>query len=407
MTERGKDVVTLDAGTGRELGLSESDFEILTGTGLPKEGLHFDTDVPDEPFGLFAVQPLNGTGRALFLGGTGTDGDMRFFLDVQGGNVVLLIPGEDGELQTEMVNTSLAQFLEFLRRLGDLMDEPASPTDRARLQELTAELTELSPESFRHPHCWWPMVIDHLRRMLARRDRESGPARSQSDAFDRALDRMYDQGARLVLPDEFAAETDAYGLLTLPADFSDAFSPEGALIRDVTFSCRGMETSMLQAAFAREGLVLVIPPADEPDDEDPQAAYERLIAEMTGPQTPGDDTPTCEAGDGSSDLCRISQAFDLLAQQGYVAEPALWPTNSGCWERVAELVDDPSEAKAVFWNTQSHAEAFDPRGDLTGPLFLTWSGDRDTIAEALSTTGVTVTVPNDASKTFILEPTPA
>lgn len=404
MTDHEKDVATLDAGTGRELGLSDDDFALLTEAGIPRVGPHFTTDIPEGPLGLFAVQPLDGDDKALFLGGTDTDGGLRYFLDIANGYVALLALDDDGETETEIVNTSLAHFLEFLDRLGAFTTSPPARDDRARLKALAADLEALSPESFRHPHCWWSMAIDQLRRGIARRDRESGPALSQSDAFDRALDRLYDDGYRLLTQQDFAAETDAYGLLTLPDDFSAAFSSEGALVKDVTFALRGAVTETVQAAFAREGLVLVVPKEEEDEDLDSETAMKRLMAAQYGPQTPSDGTGTCTAGDTTSDLCRIVKAFDVLASQGYVTEPALWPTTSGCWERVAERLDDLDSPKAVFWNTQNHNSAFDARGDLVGSLFLTWSGDRAVIAEALATAEVPLTVPEDDGTTFIFEP---
>lgn len=402
------DAVTLDVAKASELGLPEADLRLLTETGLLRDaGGYFCTDIPDGPLGLFAVLPLNEDNRALVLGGTGPDGDMLYFLDVNEGVVVLFSPGEgDEEPQFEIVNTSLRSFTEFVRRLGAYVYSPWAERpadDKARLAEIAAGLEELDPESFAHPHCWWSMAVARLRREVARRERAHAPAASHSESFDRALDRLEEKGWRQVTGKEFASAADEYGLLTLPEDFSDAFSADGALLRDVDVRWRGGLPSEIQSVFAREGLVVGVP-EEEPEDDDYEAAMERLMAAVHDTQGPGEGTVTCQVPGETSDLCRIVRAFDDLAARGYVAEPALWPTTSGCWQRVAEMIPDAESPKAVFWNTQSHESAFDTRGDLTDELHLGWAGDRDEIAAALAATELLVKTPEDEGTTFILAP---
>ncbi|NDU74289.1 hypothetical protein GWI34_16840 [Actinomadura sp. DSM 109109] len=409
MAAAAEDAVTLDAATGAEIGLSEADLALLTGTGLPRDaGGYFSTDIPDGPLGLFAAVPLNEDDRALILGGT-ADGGMLYFLDVNEGAVVLFSPGEDGEEpQFEMVNTSLRSFAEFVHRLGAYVSAPWSgqpADDKARLAEIAAGLRELDPEAFAHPHCWWALVVARLRHEVARRERAFSPAASHSEAFERALDRLEERGWRHVTNKEFASATGEYGLLALPEDFSDAFSAGGAQVRDVDVRWRGGLPSELQSVFAREGLVVRVPEDDPTDeDEDYEAAMERLMAAVHDTKGPDEGTVTCTVPAETSDLCRIVRAFEQLAAKGYVAEPALWPTTSGCWERVAEQSGDAESPRAVFWNTQSHDGAFDTRGDLTGELFLGWAGDREEIATALAETELTVRTPRDEGTTFILAP---
>ncbi|MFD0538812.1 hypothetical protein ACFQY7_38870 [Actinomadura luteofluorescens] len=236
--------------------------------------------------------------------------------------------------------------------------------DKARLAEIAAGLEELDPEAFDHPHCWWAMAVARLRREAARRERAHAPAESHSESFDRALDRLEERGWRHVTGKEFASATGEYGLLTLPEDFSDAFSTEGALLRDVDVRWRGGLPSEIQSVFALEGLVIHVP-EDEPEvDDDYEAAMERLMAAVNDTEGPDEGTVTCPVPAETSDLCRIMRAFEDLTGKGYVAEPALWPTTSGCWQRVAERTQDAESPKAVFWNTQSHDDAFDTRGDL-------------------------------------------
>ncbi|MEU8103988.1 SUKH-4 family immunity protein [Nonomuraea muscovyensis] len=404
-----EDLVTLDVEKGRELGLSQADLVLLTETGLPRvAGGHFCADIPDGPLGLFTVRPLDEDDRALILGGTGPDGDMLYFLDVNEGSVVLLSRGdEDEEPGFEIVNTTLEAFAEFVRRLGAYVDAPRAERpadDKARLAEIAAGLEELDPEAFRHPHCWWAMVIAHHRREAARRERAHSPAETHSEAFDRALDRLDEKGWRHVTGKEFASATDEYGLLALPDDISDAFSADGGLRRDVDVRWRGGLPSEIQSAFAWEGLVVRVP-EDEPEDEDDfEAAMERLRAAVHGSQEPDEGIVTWLAAAETSDLCRILRAFERLAAKGYVAEPALWPTTSGCWQRVAELTEDVESPRAVFWNTQSHDTAFDTRGDLVNELYLGWAGDREEIAGALAETELAVRVPAHEGTTFILGP---
>ncbi|NJP88635.1 hypothetical protein HCN51_04035 [Nonomuraea sp. FMUSA5-5] len=404
------EAVTLDVEKGKELGLREADLVLLTETGLPRSaGGHFSTDIPDGPLGLFAVVPLAEGNHGLIVGGPHQDGDMVFFLDVDEGAVVLVdLDGGDEGLKFEVVNTSLASFAEFVQRLGAYAD--ASPAerpadDKARLAEIAASLQTLDPEAFRHPHCWWAMVVARHRRAAARRERERAPAASHAEAFDRALDRLEEKGWRHVTGEEFASATGEWGLLALPPDFTDAFAADGTLLRDVDVRWRGGLASELQSAFAWEGLVLRVPEEDPEDDpEDFEAAMDRLMAAAHGPTEPGEGTVTCLAAEEPSDLCRVLRAFELLAAQGYVAEPALWPTTSGCWERVAERSQDTEALKAVFWNTQSHDSAFDVRGDLVEQLHLGWAGDPEEIGAALAAAGLAVQVPQDEGTTFILDP---
>lgn len=403
------DAVRLDAGKGRELGLSEADFAILTGTGLPRRaGDVFTADVPDGPFGLFAVQPLDEDGQALILGRFELDADMLYFLDVKDGDVVLVsLGGGEEETQFEVVNTSLEAFVGFVGRLGAYTDAPRAENpadDKARLAEIAEELERLDPMAFEHPHRWWAMVVSQLRRQLARRERAYAPAASHSEAFDRILDRLDEKGWRHVTGQEFASATGEFGLLTLPDDVSDAFSSDGALLRDVDVRWRGGLTEDLQSAFAWEGLVLYVP-EDEPEEEPGgfEEAMERLMASVHGPQEPDEGTVTCQVGARPSDLCRILEAFGRLSARGYVAEPALAPTTSMCWQRVAERADDLESPRALFWNAQSHA-AFDCRGDLIGELYLGWAGDAEEIAAALAGTGLAVTPPEDEATTFVLAP---
>lgn len=241
------------------------------------------------------------------------------------------------------------------------------------------------------------------------------PHRSQRDRFDRVLGRLADEGWEFVDADRFAADTDTGGLLSVPADVADHFDADGVLVRDVAISLRGAVAAMVQSTFAREGLVASVPVETDEDDlldldvDELQrrydAAMEALGSSAHGTGKPADEVVTCLATDQSSDLCRIARAFDRLAEHGYVAEPAIWPTTSGAWQRVHELAGPGELPGAVFWNTQSHESSFDARGDLTEELPLQWAGDRDLIAGALAETGLEVESPEDDATVFFLRPT--
>ncbi|SEG88134.1 ribosomal protein L7/L12 [Saccharopolyspora kobensis] len=238
--------------------------------------------------------------------------------------------------------------------------------------------------------------------------------RPRRDDFDRALDRLSTEGWQVVDDERFESDTATAGMLSIPSDLPDHFGPDGTLVEDITLRWRECETSMLQAAFAREGLVLSVP-GQGPEEHDALVgmdseglanAYEdamrKLMAAAHGTDEPAEGTVTCLATDISSDLRRIAEAFDRLTEHGYLAEPALWPTNSGCWQRILARTEGEQSPRAVFWNTQNHRDCFDPRGDLVDELYVHWAGERDLIAEILAGTGLAVRVPSNESTTFVL-----
>ncbi|MFW5416382.1 ribosomal protein L7/L12 [Nocardiopsis sp. CNT-189] len=224
------------------------------------------------------------------------------------------------------------------------------------------------------------------------------------DAFDRALGRLSAGFWTVVDAERFESDTGTGGLLSLPGDLAGRFGPDGALLGDVAIRCRGGVAPMLQSAFAREGLVLALPERGPGDGGRYAAAMAEPRAWEDGAVGPEEWTAVCPAGGRTSDLCRITGAFDRLAGHGYIAEPALWPTTSGCWEHVRGRTVDGRPPRAVFWNTQSHDACFDPRGDLADELYVHWAGDRDLIAEALAGTGLEVEVPGSEGHAFVVRP---
>ncbi|GAA3872463.1 ribosomal protein L7/L12 [Streptomyces sedi] len=238
--------------------------------------------------------------------------------------------------------------------------------------------------------------------------------RPHRDDFDRALDRLAADYWQIVDSERFASDIGTGGLLNPPSDLAAHFGPDGTQRADITLRYRGGVTPMLQSTLARAGLVASVPARrpdendDVPDTDDAkwaakyEATRQRLLAAENGTLAPEDGTVVCLATDSPSDLLRITRAFDRLAEHGYFAAPALWPTPSGCWEIVFTQTAD-AHPKAVFWDTQSH-DAFDARGDLVDELFVRWSGDPALIAELLADTGLEVTTPENETTAFVLRP---
>lgn len=161
-------VVTMDPKDAQKVGISDLDSLILSHVGLPRHvGAVFTADVTGNP-SLFSVQKFQAAGqdsKALFIGGPRDDPDMRYFLDVSEGFVVLFANGDTGP-QAEIVNSDLSCFLEFIYRMGMRNNAPRSADEsqgRAETEELAAALMECDPYAFRRSDTWWSMVIDQLR----------------------------------------------------------------------------------------------------------------------------------------------------------------------------------------------------------------------------------------------------
>ncbi|MEE1749188.1 hypothetical protein [Streptomyces sp. JV184] len=138
--------------------------------------------------------------------------------------------------------------------------------------------------------------------------------------------------------------------------------------------------SKVQTAFAREGLVVRID-----------------LAAANGPGA-------LLAGRAEeSDLCRITKSFRRLEELGYIAEPDFSFTNSSGWVDIHER-SRKSETKAIFWNSQSHADCFDEEGALIDDMPLQWAGDAKLIEQVLRETGLTVDAPENPKVTFFIGP---
>ncbi|MFC4014998.1 SUKH-4 family immunity protein [Nonomuraea purpurea] len=435
-------VLLMDVEPLRELGLSEADLRILTEVGLPvRADQAFNASVRQEPQAgsVVVFQTGDGDVDVLILGGTYGEGSMRYFLDVGDGVVGLL--SLDDPPQAEVVNGSLETFVEFLLKLRlrqQSLSGASAETGRDHTEELWRSLRELDPAAFRNAEAWWAMVMDTLmdrdviaetRAFLQQRKAETfhtpppdepaeEPAHSHRESFERVFDRLRAEGWKIVDSERFAADTASGGLLSPPDDLADHFDRDGRLTKDVSLAWRGGLPSRVQSVFARESLVVSVPEQAEEDDDSlmdmdaeelakaSEAAMEALFAAVHGLNEPSTGVVTCLAAERSSDLCRIVAAFDRLAEQGYVAEPDLWPTSSGGWEHVYDMTKDGEPAKAVFWTTQDHTSSFDARGDLVEDLWLQWSGDREVIADALAGTGLEMKAPANDGTAFLLRPRP-
>ncbi|RVX43921.1 SUKH-4 immunity protein of toxin-antitoxin system [Nonomuraea polychroma] len=163
-------VVTMNWNEAKDAGLSDENLFLLTRLGLPRDaGPLFTTNVVGSPE-LFTAQPYQSSGQdsvALFLGGPRDEKGMRYFLDVRDGYVVLLTLKDDGVAKSEIVNSSLADFLEFIFHLGVWSTAPAPSNVRGQkieTQEFVMRLMERDDFAFRRPDTWWSMAVEQLRR---------------------------------------------------------------------------------------------------------------------------------------------------------------------------------------------------------------------------------------------------
>ncbi|PWR09825.1 hypothetical protein DKT68_11155 [Micromonospora acroterricola] len=121
-----------------------------------------DVSAPDvELFSTLRVEVGDEGPRAyIVLGSSPEDPMLLFCLDAATGAVLLL------DLQTpnlETVNSSLAAFVEFLYRLGQLIaTDPGGRERAARAAQIRAGLREVDPAAFAEPESWWSLAFDEL-----------------------------------------------------------------------------------------------------------------------------------------------------------------------------------------------------------------------------------------------------
>ncbi|MFF4338374.1 SUKH-4 family immunity protein [Kitasatospora sp. NPDC001540] len=147
-------------------GVPDEAARVLAEVGLPAEvGAVFSLAVPGRPkaFTLVPVDVGDRTVNVLCLGGPTDSDDMRYCLDLEDGYVILLDLGD--EPGAEIVNTTLAEFVEFLYRFGLRMKHTAGSTDRQSddyTEQLRTYLEARDPLAFSEEDNWWSMVFDRL-----------------------------------------------------------------------------------------------------------------------------------------------------------------------------------------------------------------------------------------------------
>lgn len=163
---------------------------------------------------------------------------------------------------------------------------------------------------------------------------------------------------------------------TTSPPIEDAFAPDGRL-HDPLLISTTFDPSVVQWALARHG----------------------LRSETTGG---GSVTVIVDQrADANTDLARLVRAGRALERFGVFFGGPLAYTSTDGWDRAHELAGEGT-SDVAFWNHQSHAEAFDARGDLIGDLHLQWIGNAERIAAALRDEELDVDVPSSAKKTIIV-----
>ncbi|MGW7579740.1 SUKH-4 family immunity protein [Kitasatospora sp. NPDC054768] len=159
-------VITLPREEAVRNKLPQADIDALADVGLPAHlDAFFSINVTGEP-SAFTLVPID-TGDAvvnvLCLGGPPAATDGRFCLDLEDGYIILLQLGE--QPAAEIVNTSLAQFTEFLYRIGLRYEHIHGRTDDEAddyTRKLRDYLAARDPQAFAAEDTWWSMVFDHL-----------------------------------------------------------------------------------------------------------------------------------------------------------------------------------------------------------------------------------------------------
>ncbi|MGM7646560.1 SUKH-4 family immunity protein [Nocardia sp. JW2] len=115
-----------------------------------------------EPYDRFNIDLGGGEKIELILLGSvpGSDGSMIFGFDISVGRVVLLGLNR-GTL--ELVNSSLAAFVEFLYQFALFIDaDRGLPGREERARRLREKLAAYDPGAFVDPDSWWNVVLSSL-----------------------------------------------------------------------------------------------------------------------------------------------------------------------------------------------------------------------------------------------------
>jgi hypothetical protein len=160
---------TMDFETAREVGASDENLFILVQVGLPRDaGPLFTTETTSPPKTFTAQQfktPEDEVSVALFLGRPRDDRMMRYFLDIKKRYVALFAMDDNGNAESEIINSSLSDFLEFIYMIGArYYGPPHADAEAAKKenQELSIALMERDAFAFRRPDSWWSMAINQI-----------------------------------------------------------------------------------------------------------------------------------------------------------------------------------------------------------------------------------------------------
>ncbi|MBA9002382.1 suppressor of fused domain protein [Thermomonospora cellulosilytica] len=164
-------VITLDRADVEPHGVRPEDVEVLCSVGIPVTADIFFTmqaDGPYEALTLLEAETQDRPARLLILGQGCTDDRIRYAMELESGNV-LLLGMEDGEPDghAETINTTLDAFVEFLYRIELRRIELAGASaEEARpyTEKLIAELKALDERAL-DPDTLWGGVFEALLEM--------------------------------------------------------------------------------------------------------------------------------------------------------------------------------------------------------------------------------------------------
>jgi hypothetical protein len=117
-----------------------------------------------EVFTVFPVETDEGPVEVFVLGGVPESPEVRYLLDLDEGFVVLYSKGP-GQIQAEIANSSLQDFVEFLCQYMSLRKRTASMSAEEKSEKLAknvALLKQLDPLAFAEPDSWWSMIFNSM-----------------------------------------------------------------------------------------------------------------------------------------------------------------------------------------------------------------------------------------------------
>lgn len=124
----------------------------------------FTAAVADDDLELFSqlqveaghLPPL----RLIVIGAVPDDPDLLFTVDAESGAVLMVDPKES---TIEAVNSSFALFVEFLYRLGRLIEnDPGGAERAAQAAAIREDLRAADPAAFEDPESWWSAAFLQL-----------------------------------------------------------------------------------------------------------------------------------------------------------------------------------------------------------------------------------------------------